>query len=293
MVRKMSGEAWKMFMAIVGVFLFAAAFRIFLVPLNLYSGGFTGVAQIILVILQGLFHITFPAGIDFTGIFLWLLNLPLFFLAWKIVSRTFFIKTIITVFLQSFFMSVIPAPAKPIIQDTLTCCLAGGVISGFGVGLTLKYGSSGGGSDIVGIYCAKRFPDFSVGKLTILLNAAIYAFSAVHHNLETAIYSMVFCYVSGIVMDRVHYQNIMTCATIITREPSICDSIIRDLNRGCTTWIGQGGYLKQPAHIIMTVISKYESRSLKRLVHQTDPGAFITFNDKMEIDGNFEKRFDA
>lgn len=293
MARKASREAWKMTLAIAGVFFYAAAYRIFLVPLNLYSGGFTGVAQIIQILLKYLLHITFPPNIDFTGIFLWLLNIPLFYLAWKTVSRTFFIKTLITVCLQSIFMSVIPAPSAPIIPDTLTCCLTGGVISGFGVGLTLKYGSSGGGTDILGIYCAKNFPDFSVGKLTILVNAAIYSFSAVNNDLQTAVYSMIFCYIAGIVMDKVHYQNIMTCAIIITKNIGIRDKIISELNRSCTTWIGQGGYLHQSTQIIMTVISKYESRSLKRIAHEMDPGAFITFNDKLEVMGNFEKRFDA
>ncbi|MDO5425292.1 MAG: YitT family protein [Eubacteriales bacterium] len=293
MARKASSEIWKMTGAVFGVFLYAAAYRVILVPLNLYSGGFTGIAQILQIFLKDFLHIRLPESVDFTGIFLWLMNLPLYFLSWKVVSRTFSLKTIFTVCLQSFFMSVIPSPDVPIIEDTLTCCLIGGVVSGFGVGLTLKCGSSGGGLDIVGIYCAKNFPDFSVGKLTLIVNAVIYAFSALNNSLETAVYSIIFCYVASLVMDKVHYQNIMTCAMIISRNDRICDQIIQELNRSCTTWEAQGGYSKQTSHVIMTVISKYESRALKRMVHQLDPGAFLTFNDRMEVLGNFEKRFDA
>ena len=94
MTKKVYSDILKMAGAILGVFLYAAAFRIILVPLNLYSGGFTGISQVLMTLLEKIFHITFPTGIDFTGIFLWILNIPLFFLAWKTVSRTFFLKTV-------------------------------------------------------------------------------------------------------------------------------------------------------------------------------------------------------
>ena len=83
MTKKVYSDILKMAGAILGVFLYAAAFRIILVPLNLYSGGFTGISQVLMTLLEKIFHITFPTGIDFTGIFLWILNIPLFFLAWS------------------------------------------------------------------------------------------------------------------------------------------------------------------------------------------------------------------
>lgn len=295
MTKKVCSDILKMAGAVLGVFLYAAAFRIILVPLNLYSGGFTGISQVLMTLLEKIFHITFPTGIDFTGIFLWILNIPLFFLAWKTVSRTFFMKTVCTVFLQSFFMAVIPAAQAPVVSDKLVCCLIGGAVSGFGVGLTLKCGSSGGGTDIVGIYCSKKFPDFSVGKLTLLVNAAIYSFGALNNSLETAIYSIIFCYAASVMMDKIHYQNIMTNAFIITKtDPNLIgNQIISDLNRSYTTWTGESGYKKEPIQVIMTIISKYESQQLKQIVKSEDPEAFITYSDHLEIIGNFEKRFDA
>lgn len=279
--------------AIFGVFLFAFAYRVIIVPLHLYSGGFSGVAQIIQILLRDLFHIRLPSDFDFTGIFLSALNIPLFILAYRSISRQFFIMTLITVFIQSFFMSVIPAPREPIIHDILTSCIIGGIISGLGVGITLKSGSSGGGTDIVGIYCAKKFPDFSVGKITILINGFIYIFSAFRNNLETAVYSAIFSIVAGVVMDKIHYQNIKTSALVITKNPNIGDCIIYNLNRGVTTWSGFGGYTKEPTYIHMTVISKNEVQLLKQLVENIDSNAFITFNDRLDVIGNFEKRFDA
>lgn len=293
MSKKAGSEVYNTLIAVFGGFLYAAGYRLILVPLHLYSGGFTGIAQVILYIMENFLHVSLPAGIDYTGIFLWLLNVPLFFLAWKIVSRNFFMKTLITVCFQSLFMSMIPAPGNPIFSDPLICCIAGGVISGFGVGITLRYGGSGGGIDIVGIYCAKRFPTFSVGKVTLLINAAIYTFGALTRNLETAIYSIIFCYIASIMTDKIHFQNIKTCAIIVTKNAELEEKIIHELHRGCTTWEGKGGYLKQPNHIIMTILSKYECHHLRQMVHNLDPHAFVTFQDHLEVDGNFEKRFDA
>jgi len=279
--------------AIFGVFLFAFAYRVIIVPLHLYSGGFTGIAQIIQIVLKEFFHIRLPSDFDLTGTFLSLLNIPLFIIAYRSISRQFFFMTLVTVLIQSFFMSVIPAPSEPVFHDLLTSCIVGGIISGLGVGITLKYGSSGGGTDIVGVYCAKKFPDFSVGKITILLNGFVYLFSAFRNNLETAVYSAIFSIVAGIVMDKIHYQNIKTSALIISKNPEIGDCIIKSLRRGVTTWAGFGGYTKEPTYINMTVISKNEVRLLKHLVEDIDSNAFITFNDKLDVIGNFEKRFDA
>lgn len=108
-------------------------------------------------------------------------------------------------------------------------------------------------------------------------------------------YSIIFCYAASVMMDKIHYQNIMTNAFIITKtNPNLIgNQIISDLNRSYTTWTGESGYKKEPIQVIMTIISKYESQQLKQIVASEDPDAFITYTDHLEIIGNFEKRFDA
>ena len=105
---------FKLLTAMAGGFLFALSYRMFLVPLDLYSGGFTGISQMILYCLEHLFNIVPPAGIDLTGIVLWILNIPLLLLCWKIVSRTFMLRTLATVLVQSAAMALIPAPGAPL-----------------------------------------------------------------------------------------------------------------------------------------------------------------------------------
>ncbi len=276
--------------AIFGGFLYALAYRVFILPFHLYNGGFTGVAQLIQSILLRL--LPFSPSIDLSGIILWLINIPLFFLIFKIISRHFLMKTILTVFLQSLFMVIIPSPETPLMNDCLTTCIIGGVISGLGTGLTLKAGSSGGGSDIVGLYCAIRYPKLSVGKINFFLNTCIYLYCAFEQDFSTAVYSFIFSCVASVVIDRLHHQNINTNAIIISHCPDIGNNILNTLNRGCTYWIGTGGYSHTQIYVYMAIISKYEKDTLKKIISENDPHAFVTFTENLEVWGNFEKRFD-
>ena len=122
--------------AIAGCVLFSLAFRMVLVPLHLYSGGFLGVAQLILELLSYAIPHVLDSEIDAAGIIYWMLNIPLFAAAFHSVSRIFFIKTVISVCILSLLTAVIPVPAGPLVNDRLTCCILGGCMSGLGVGLT-------------------------------------------------------------------------------------------------------------------------------------------------------------
>ena len=290
---KLSGKNTVLSMAgsIAGVFLFAFSFCVFLRPLGLYSGGFAGIAQIIHLILQDILKTPLPGGIDWTGVIYWILNIPLFLLSYVLINHAFFYKTIICVCIEAFFIAFIPSPAVPVFPDPLTSVLVGGAISGFGIGLTLTCGSSGGGLDIVGIYCAKRFPKFSVGQISILINILIYLFCAIRYNLTIAAYSALFAIIAGVAIDKVHYQNIKVSVTIISRHPDIQGMILNSLHRGVTIWNAAGGYTNQPTYVYMTVISKNEIEPLKQLVLTADRNAFIAIQSNIDVTGNFEKRF--
>lgn len=277
--------------AVGGALFFAAALNLIVVPLNLYNGGFTGIGQLVRAILINYFHVTFPENFDITGTVFFLINIPLLILAYKELNRDFFVKTIITVTCQSIFLSFIPIPKTPIIKDTLAACVVGGVIMGYAVGVTLRLGSSGGGVDILGVYCAKKYPDFSVGKITLLISFFVFSGCAIMFNLETSIYSIILTAISTVVIDKVHHQNIKTSALIFTKKDGISQSILHQLNRGVTSWNGHGCYTNEKTYILMTVVSKYEVKKLKKLVHEIDPDAFMIFNDDLGVIGNFEKRF--
>ncbi|MEG0526289.1 MAG: YitT family protein [Longicatena sp.] len=273
---------------IFGGFIFAAGVNLFIVPLNLYTGGVIGIAQIIRSVLSQYAHLDF-GGFDIAGIINFAMNVPLFIMAYRSISRRFFIKTLLCVLAQTLAFTVVMIPSKPIIDDVLAACLIGGLIGGFGIGLALKSGGSGGGLDILGVYFAKK-SNFSVGKLSIVVNALIYVCCALLFTISTAIYSIIYTACMYMMVDKIHYQNINMTAMIFTKNDKVQESILKETRRGVTYWKGAGAYTKTDTFVLMTVINKYEVSQLKKIILSIDPNAFIIFNEGMSISGNFEKR---
>ena len=286
-------ESYNMFWAILGVVCFAIAYRWFVVPVDLYSGGFTGIAQLLKSLLTDVIGIRNPESVDLTGIIFWCINIPLFILGYQAIGRKFLIRTVIAVCIQSILMAVVPAPEKPFLEDTLLNCIVGGALSGFGVGITLRAGGSGGGLDIVGMYCAKRYPAFRVGQISVMINLCIYFIAAIQYDLEVAAYSMVFSIVSGMMVDRVHYQNIKVSVFIVTRNKNLGEKINQIISRGVTSWNGWGEYSHHDEMIHMVVVSKYELQELKRIIRIEDPNAFVQILLPDTVIGNFEKRLEV
>ncbi|MCI8661102.1 MAG: YitT family protein [Lachnospiraceae bacterium] len=293
MSKQIQKETYNMFWAIVGVVFFATAYRWFLVPAGLYSGGFTGISQLVKLLLTEVLHIPMPESIDVTGIIFWCINVPLFVLGYKSIGRKFLYRTIIAVCIQSFLLTTIPAPKEPLLDDILLNCIIGGALSGWGVGITLRAGGSGGGTDIVGMYCAKNYPEFGVGKLSVMMNLCIYLITAVRYDLEIAAYSMVFSFVAGIMVDRVHYQNIKVSVFVVTKNRELGEKINRTISRGVTSWDGWGEYSHLEEVVHMVVVNKYELQALKKLIRQEDPNAFVQIMSPDMIMGNFEKRLEV
>ncbi|MFT4004649.1 MAG: YitT family protein [Lacrimispora sp.] len=286
-------ETSNIFWTISGVVFFAAAYRWFLFPSGLYSGGFTGISQLLKLFLTEVLGIHAPRSIDLTGIIFWCINIPLLLLGYRSIGKKFLYRTIIAVCVQSALLTLIPAPEKPLLDDMLLNSIIGGALSGLGVGITLRAGGSGGGTDIVGMYCAKEYPDFSVGKISVMINVCIYFIAAMRYDLEVAAYSMVFSISAGIMVDRVHYQNIKVSAFIVTKNKALGEMINRKVSRGVTSWNGWGEYSRQEEIIHMVVVSKYELQALKRLIRQEDPDAFVQIMSPDMVLGNFEKRLEV
>nr|WP_317282685.1 YitT family protein [uncultured Sellimonas sp.] len=278
-----------LFYAVTGGILFAAGVNLFITPLTLYNGGFVGIAQLIRTFLTSTLHLSFGQT-DISGIIYFLLNIPLVYLAWKKMGKGFFAKTIITVIIQTAALTFIPIPKSPIIEDYLTACIIGGLVSGFGTGLVLRGGSSGGGQDILGLYFTKKFRNFSVGKMGIIINAFVYGICLCMFNLEIVIYSLIYGVIASVACDRVHIQNINMSVMIFTKKLGISKAIMDEMGRGVTNWDGAGAYTKETSYILFVMISKYEVNQIKRIVRSIDPNAFMIFTEGCSVDGNFEKR---
>ena len=278
-------------MIVLGNLIYALSVNLIITPVHLYSGGFTGIAQLIRLFLLEFLHIPQIPGLDYMGAIYFLINVPLFIMAYRIMGRGFCLSTVATIAMCSAFLAVIPVPPAPIIEDTLLSSVIGGIGWGYAAGIVLKAGSSQGGQDVIGVCLAKTHPDFKVGSIGIVISICIYGICLFVYDIETVLYSMIFAVAAGMTIDRVHTQNIKIQCMIFTKKEGLAEAIMTELRRGVTTWEGSGAYTKDGEHILVTVISKYEEHHLREILSRIDPAAFMIITDKARVAGNFEKRF--
>ena len=288
-------EMKKMLTAFAGVLIYALGLNLFLVPAGLYSGGVMGFCQVLRTLLVNYLHLPL-AGFDISGIIYYLVNIPLFIMAFRSIGKYFFAKTLICVSAVTLCMSLIPIPSAPILtDDILGCSLIGGLITGFGTGLVLKMGSSQGGLDIVGLYMIKKKGNASIGKISLSANVVLYGICLFLFDVPTAIYSVIYAAVSSFVVDKIHSQNINMEVLIITKtgEKEMEADIFKELGRGVTQWNAQGAYTKEDTSILLVVLSKYEVPHLKRIVHRHNQEAFVIVQEGASIDGNYMKKLSS
>ena len=279
--------------AVVGELIAAAALNLFIVPLNLYTGGIMGVCQLIGTFLQTLLGVTFGAY-DIAGILYFLVNVPILLFAYKSLGLGLVAKTIICTVSYSLFYSIIPIPSAPIVDDYLTDCLMGGILTGIGSGIVLTCGCSSGGLDVIGLCLSKRGSSFTVGKFSLTFNVFLYTACLILFSPEVAIYSVIYNFFASMVLDRMHQQNVNVMALIFTHadEHILGQFIIDKLNRGVTYGTGTGAYTGQGVHVLCVSLSKYEIEELLHAVRSIDPQAFLTVQEGVHVYGNFRKKLE-
>lgn len=271
-----------------GVILFAVAFNLFIQPNNLYSGGVLGLAQLINNLIAYLLHISS----NLTSIIYLSINVPLFIIAFFKISKSFCTRTMYTIIVQTLVFLVVPIPSKPLVTDILTNVLIGGTLVGISCALILSSTGSTGGTDIVGIVLSNKYPNFSVGKHALCFNALVFGISGIAYGLSTMIYSVMYSIIENLTLDRLHEQNVSSCATIFTKSKptEILEFIKNDLNRGATWWKGTGEYDETDTYITYVALSRYEFHKLEKYLKTTHKDVFLVKNDFIGIIGNFDKR---
>lgn len=272
---------------IAGSLLYALGMNLFLTPLNLFSGGGVGLAQLITLFLEQFVQV---ANLNLYGIIYMLINIPLLFLAFFHIGKNFFVKTLIGSGAISLFITLIPTVAVPIVDDYLTSVLIGGIAAGAGVGIILIAGGSGGGIDVVAMWAAKKFRNASVGKISLYFNVILYAVMLFLFDAQTVIYSLIYTVIFTLVLDKTHFQNINVRVMIFTKKEGIDKEINEKTRRGVTEWNGYGAYTSEPMHILVSCINKYEVNDMMEIVQSIDPQAFVIVDENVIVNGNFEKR---
>ena len=262
---------------------------IFLFPVKLYDSGISGLSML-------LDQVTPPYLT--LSVFLLLLNIPIFVFGMKKQGIIFTIYSIFTVGVYSFvsflIMNVLPIDVSFISplagSDLLLCAIFGGVISGIGSGLTIRFGGAIDGIDVLSVVFAKRI-GISIGTFVLIFNTALYIICGlVIHSWILPLYSIVTYYVGSKTVDYVvEGFNRAKCAMIVTtKADAITNALAESFSAGGTIVNAIGGYSKEQKEIVYFIINHFQINKLKKIVHEIDAGAFISLQEVSDIIINHE-----
>lgn len=273
-----------LFIAVISSLIFGIAMKFFLIPGTIFSSGVPGLAQLV-----NYFAIQTPlAPIFTTGNLYLLLNIPLLLLSYFKLGRQFTIMTIIVVFLSSIATNLFPLTY--VSENPLVNAVIGGAFSGLGAGLTIKFGMSGGGFDILSIYLAKTF-GINVGPMTMLVNSVIVIGSGLIYDWETAIFTVITIFVTSRMIDTLHTGEQRLTAFIVTDDSAAVTANIRTrLVRSTTILEARGGYSGDRRDVLMVVINRYELHDLQLAIAESDPDAFVNILQSSKVMGRFLTR---
>ena len=258
------------FLIAIASLLQAISLRLFFVPANLASGGVSGISQLIN-------HFTgWPIGL-----MVLIGNLPLFALGWRFLGgKKFAMRTAFAIVIYSVLTDLIPRlhifPPAGLTNDIVLNSLYGALISGIGYGLVYRARGTSGGSDILarilnnwrGIPMSQSY--LAVDSLVILTAGFVFGW-------PKALYSLITLYVSGIVAETtLEGGGTVRTAMIVTSEADqISNRVMEDLLRGVTVLEGTGAYTGANRPVLYVVITRAEVATLKAIVHEIDPLAFM------------------
>ena len=268
----------------------AFGITVFLMPVKLYDSGISGTSML-------LDQLT-PAYLTLS-IFLLVLNIPLFLFGLKKQGLRFTIYAIYAVSVYSvcawLITDVLPIDvsiASPLAgTDLLLCALFGGVISGIGSGLAIRYGGAMDGIEVMAVIFAKRL-GITVGTFVMIYNVLLYIICGlVLHSWILPLYSIV-TYAAALktidfIVDGLDRAK---CAIIITDKPQeVCGKLCEVFGSGATYLNAKGGYSNKDKAMIYFVVNRYQVVRMKELVHEIDTFAYITISEVADVFSNNNK----
>lgn len=268
----------------------AFGITVFLMPVKLYDSGISGTSMLLDQLTPSFLTLS---------VFLLILNIPLFLFGLKNQGLRFTIYAIFAVFVYSLcawlITDVLPIDvsiASPLAgTDLLLCALFGGVISGIGSGLAIRYGGAMDGIEVMAVIFAKRL-GITVGTFVMIYNVLLYIICGIIlHSWILPLYSIV-TYAAALktidfIVDGIDRAK---CAIIITDHPQeVCSKLCEVFGSGATYLDAKGGYSNKEKSMIYFVVNRYQVVRMKELVHDIDNFAYITISEVADVFSNNNK----
>jgi uncharacterized membrane-anchored protein YitT (DUF2179 family) len=265
---------------IIGTTIQAIALRIFFIPADLASGGVSGIAQLVN------YFTGWPIGLMvFIG------NLPLFILGWRYLGgRRFALRTATAIVTLSFLTDALLwlpfFPRHGVTNDLVLNSLYGAVVAGIGYGLVYRGQGTSGGSDIL-VRILNHYRGIPITQSYLMTDATVILGAGFIFGWDKALYAIITLYVSGLVVDTtMEGAGTVRTALIVTTQPTqVADTILKEMERGVTVLSGTGAYTGKERPVLYTVVTRAEVQTLKTIVHQADPAAFMVIGAAYEALG--------
>ena len=262
---------------------------LFLFPVKLYDSGVSGLSMLLDQITPAYLNISF---------FLIVINFPIFIFGAKKQGINFTLYSLFTIGIYSLFsyliMNVFPIDVSLVSplagEDLLLCAIFGGVISGVGSGLTIRFGGAIDGIDVLSVVFAKKI-GISIGTFVMIFNLILYVICGiVIGSFILPLYSIVTYFVGSKTVDFITDGfDRSKCAMIVTTKANeITDALKENFGSSGTIVNAIGGYTKENKQIVYFILNRFQMNKLKEIIREIDEKAFISFEEVSEISRNIE-----
>lgn len=272
-IRKVAKEG---FLIIIGCLFMAMGTSLFLLPNQLSSGGFAGIATIIYYLFN------LPLGTTML-----ILNIPLFILTFIRVGKEIAVKGIFGTIMLSIFIDILEK-FEPLTHDRFLACIYGGILVGIGTAIVLKANASTGGTDLLSYIIRSFKPHYRAGNLIVIVDTAIVLLNVIFfREVEIGLYSAIAIYLNGKMIDIV-FEGIYFTKTmfiISNKYKEIAQEIGQKLDRGSTAVYAKGMYTREKRMMLWCVASRGEVAKIKEIAQEIDPKAFIVISSAREAWG--------
>ena len=261
-------------LVLLGSFMIAIGFNLFLLPNQVASGGVAGISTII--------NSVFGFSPDIVQ---WAINLPLFVLGIFILGKKFGMKTFVGTIAVPFFVGVSSAwPAAT--PDPLLGAIFGGMACGVGIGIVFRGKGSTGGIDLAAQILHKYVP-LPFGICVALFDGVIVLTATFVFSVEQGLYALIGLFVTSRTIDLVQVglnssKNLMIITDHV--EP-VREALLNQVDRGVTVWQAEGGYTKEERRMVMCVVNQNEFSRTSQIIKLIDPNAFIVVMNASEVIG--------
>ena len=283
-MKKLLGpQGWRGFLLdllfiLLGTVLVGLPIAVFTVPNDIAPGGVSGLAT-------ALAHLT--PGLS-VGAWALLLNVPLLIACWRRMGLRSLLLTLLATVLLSGFIDLFSVLLPGYTNNPLLAAVAGGAVSGFGIGLLFLRGISTGGTDLAALLLKRLLPNVPSGTMLLAVDGLVVAFAVlVFRDIEVALYSAIAIVVSSKVIDAlaqgVDYAKVIY--TVTGKGEEVSRALNEKTIRGTTVIPASGGWTGAEKQLVVTVTRRNVLAQTLRIIREADPAAFTFVTDSTEVHG--------